>query len=41
MAAIHALAMREALPLASVEMAEIPGRSGRLAVQGPALAAPA
>ncbi|MFI4890489.1 MAG: polysaccharide deacetylase family protein [Steroidobacterales bacterium] len=41
MAAIHALAMRAALPLASVDMAQIPGRSGRLAVQGPGLAAPA
>jgi undecaprenyl phosphate-alpha-L-ara4FN deformylase len=41
MAMIHALAMRTALPLASVQMAQIPGRSGQLAIQGPSLAAPA
>ncbi len=41
MAAIHALAMQRPLPVASVRMGEIPGRSGRLAVQGPQLAAPA
>jgi undecaprenyl phosphate-alpha-L-ara4FN deformylase len=41
MAAIHALAMQHPLPVQSVEMAEISGRSGRLAVQGPSVAAPA
>jgi peptidoglycan/xylan/chitin deacetylase (PgdA/CDA1 family) len=41
MATIHSLAMQHPLPVQRVEMAEIPGRSGRLAVQGPALAAPA
>jgi undecaprenyl phosphate-alpha-L-ara4FN deformylase len=41
MATIHALAMRQPLPAQTVEMAEIPGRSGLLAVQGLSLAAPA
>ena len=41
MAAIHALAMQASLPVQPVVMAEIPGRSGRLAVQGAALAAQA
>ncbi len=33
MAAIHAQALREPMPVMRVDMAEIPGRSGRLAVQ--------
>jgi undecaprenyl phosphate-alpha-L-ara4FN deformylase len=41
MASIHALAMRGPLPVQRVDMAEVPGRSGRLAVQGAAAAAPA
>jgi undecaprenyl phosphate-alpha-L-ara4FN deformylase len=36
MAAIHALALRRALPVRRVVMGEIPGRSGRLAVQASA-----
>jgi hypothetical protein len=41
MATIHALAVQHPLPVQRVEMAEIAGRSGRLAVQGPGVAAPA
>jgi undecaprenyl phosphate-alpha-L-ara4FN deformylase len=41
MAAIHALAVQQPLPVRRVEMAEIPGRSGRLAVQGSSAAGPA
>jgi undecaprenyl phosphate-alpha-L-ara4FN deformylase len=41
MATIHALAMQHPLPVQRVAMAEIPGRSGRLAVQAPGAAAPA
>ncbi len=39
MAAIHALAMQAPLPVHPVAMAQIPGRSGRLAVQGAAAGA--
>jgi undecaprenyl phosphate-alpha-L-ara4FN deformylase len=41
MDAIHALAMQHPLPVQRVEMAEISGRSGRLAVQGQSVAAQA
>ena len=41
MAAIHALAMQGPLPVQRVDMAKIPGRSGRLAIQGPGPTAPA
>jgi undecaprenyl phosphate-alpha-L-ara4FN deformylase len=41
MAAIHALAMQGPLPTLRVDRAEIPGRSGRLAVQGHSETAPA
>ncbi|HUX74470.1 MAG TPA: polysaccharide deacetylase family protein [Steroidobacteraceae bacterium] len=41
MAAIHAQSVRERLPAAPIEYREIPGRSGRLAVQGAVAALPA
>ncbi len=41
MAAVHALAMHGPLPVQRVDLAQIPGRSGRLAVQGARVAAPA
>jgi undecaprenyl phosphate-alpha-L-ara4FN deformylase len=39
MAAIHALAARDSLPVRTVVMGEVPGRSGVLAVQAPVTAA--
>jgi undecaprenyl phosphate-alpha-L-ara4FN deformylase len=41
MAAIHALAMRAPMPAAEIVRGEIPGRSGQLALQSPAIAATA
>ena len=40
MADVRTLALRQALPTSAVLMGEIPGRSGTLAVQAPAVAAP-
>ena len=40
MADVRALALRQTLPTSAVLMGEIPGRSGTLAVQAPAVAAP-
>jgi peptidoglycan/xylan/chitin deacetylase (PgdA/CDA1 family) len=41
MATIHALAIQGPLPVRRVDRAEVPGRSGRLAVQGQSQTAPA